>query len=39
VRRRGGGEVDLPTVKYLQSFDPLSETVLNQILLGVSSRG
>jgi hypothetical protein len=35
-RRRGDVEVDLPTVKDLQSFDPLSETVLNQILLGVS---
>lgn len=39
VRRRGGGEVMLPTVRHLQSFDPLSETVLNQILLGVSTRG
>jgi transposase-like protein len=39
VRRRGGGEVALPTVKYLQEFDPLPDTVLNQILLGVSTRG
>jgi hypothetical protein len=34
VRQRAGGEVTLPTVRHLQSFDPLSETVLNQILLG-----
>ena len=39
VRERGGGEVTLPTVEYLQSFDPLPDAVLNQILLGVSTRG
>lgn len=39
VRQRGGGEVTLPTVKHLQSFDPLPDAVLNQILLGVSTRG
>jgi transposase-like protein len=39
VRARGGGEVTLPTVQRLQSFDPMPETVLNQILLGVSTRG
>jgi hypothetical protein len=38
-RRRDGGEVTLPTVKQLQAFDPLPDTVLNQILLGVSTRG
>lgn len=39
VRRRDGAEVSLPTVKHLQQFDPMSEVVLNQILLGVSTRG
>jgi transposase-like protein len=39
VRQRGGGEVMLPMVRHLQSFDPLPERVLNQILLGVSTRG
>jgi transposase-like protein len=39
VRRRCGGEVTLPTVQHLQTFDPLPATVLNQILLGVSTRG
>jgi putative transposase len=39
VRQREGGEVTLPTVKQLQAFDPLPDTVLNQILLGVSTRG
>lgn len=39
VRKRDGGEVTLPTVKQLQAFDPLPDTVLNQILLGVSTRG
>jgi putative transposase len=39
VRQRDGGEVALPAVQHLQSFDPMPETVLNQILLGVSTRG
>jgi hypothetical protein len=39
VRRRGGSEVELPTVKWVQEFDPLPDTVLNQVLLGVSTRG
>ena len=39
VRKRDGGEVTLPTVRQLQAFDPLPDTVLNQILLGVSTRG
>ena len=39
VRQREGGEVMLPTVRQLQSFDPMPETVLDQILLGVSTRG
>jgi putative transposase len=39
VRRRAGGEVELPTVRYVQAVDPLPDTVLNQILLGVSTRG
>lgn len=39
VRKRDGREVTLPTVKQLQAFDPLPDTVLNQIFLGVSTRG
>jgi transposase-like protein len=39
VRHRDRGEVELPTVRHLQTFDPLPATVLNQILLGVSTRG
>jgi putative transposase len=39
VRQRGGGEVTLPTVQQMQAYDPLPDVVLNQILLGVSTRG
>ena len=39
VRKKSGGEVTLPTVKRFQSEDPVPERVLNQILLGVSTRG
>ena len=36
---KGGKEVPLPSVVQFQSHDPLPETVLNQILLGVTTRG
>lgn len=39
VRRRSGGEVMLPSVRRFQEEDPVPERVLNQILLGVSTRG
>src|SRR2546428_1646375 len=39
VRRRLGGEITLPTVKRFQEEDPVPERVVNQILLGVSTRG
>jgi putative transposase len=39
VRGKGGSEVRLPSVSRFQSEDPLPERVLNQILLGVSTRG
>ena len=36
---KGGKEVPQPSVLQFQSHDPLPETVLNQILLGVTTRG
>lgn len=39
VRRKGGGEVELPSVDELRRVDPLSERVAEQIVLGVSTRG
>lgn len=39
VRRRGGGEAELPLLRQFQEQDPLPERVVNQILLGVSTRG
>jgi transposase-like protein len=39
VRRRGGGEVALPTLEGLREADPLSARVAEQIVLGVSTRG
>lgn len=39
VRKRGGGEVALPSVQYFQQRDPLAERVVEQVLLGVSTRG
>jgi transposase-like protein len=46
VRRRGdasigkgGREIQLPSVAHFQSEDAIPEKVLNQILLGVSTRG
>lgn len=38
VRRRGGGEETLPTLARMRGTDPLPERVLDQIVLGVSTR-
>ena len=39
VRARAGREVQLPSVEHFRTCDPLPERVLNQIVLGVSTRG
>lgn len=39
VRHKRGGEVQLPLIEQLRDADPLAEHVVNQILLGVSTRG
>lgn len=39
VRERSGREVQLPSVEHFRTCDPLPERVLNQIVLGVSTRG
>jgi putative transposase len=39
VRSKSGGEMMLPSVRRFQEEDPIPERVLNQILLGVSTRG
>lgn len=39
VRRRDGGEVKLPIVEAFQNSDPMADRVLEQILVGVSTRG
>jgi putative transposase len=39
VRKRGGGEVELPSVESFRESDPLSLRVIEQIVLGVSTRG
>jgi len=39
VRKRGGGEARLPSLDAFRREDPLSERVMRQILLGVSTRG
>lgn len=39
VRSKSGQELTLPSVARFQSEDPLPERVLNQIVLGVSTRG
>lgn len=39
VRERSGSEVQLPSVEHFRTSDPLPERVLNQIVLGVSTRG
>lgn len=39
VRSKAGKEVSLPSMERFQAEDPLAERVVNQILLGVSTRG
>jgi putative transposase len=39
VRSRQGGEVQLPSVAHFHQVDPMAERVVEQILLGVSTRG
>lgn len=39
VREKGGREVALPSLDELRATDPLSERVMEQIVLGVSTRG
>lgn len=39
VRTRTGQEVQLPSVKHFREMDRLPERVLNQVVLGVSTRG
>lgn len=39
VRTRDGHEAKLPTVETFRGLDPLSERVVDRILLGVSTRG
>ena len=39
VRSKSGQEMKLPSVARFQAEDPLPERVVNQILLGVSTRG
>lgn len=39
VRSKSGQEVTLPSVDRFRAEDPIPERVLNQILLGVSTRG
>jgi len=39
VRSKSGQEVTLPSVTRFQAEDPLPERVLNQIVLGISTRG
>jgi len=39
VRSKPGGEVQLPSVEHFRTVDPMAERVVEQILLGVSTRG
>ena len=39
VRTKSGREVSLPSLRRFQAEDPMPERVLDQILLGVSTRG
>lgn len=39
VRKKGGGEAALPIIEAFRASDPLPEHVMEQILLGVSTRG
>jgi transposase-like protein len=38
LRSVGGGEVELPSVRRFRLTDPLSQRMVNQMLLGVSTR-
>jgi len=38
VRAVGGGEITLPGIEELRGLDPVSEKVIEQILVGVSTR-
>jgi transposase-like protein len=39
VRRKGGGEVELPSVAAFREADPIPARVAEQVVLGVSTRG
>ena len=39
VRTRDGAEVTIPFIDELRGSDPLPERVMEQILLGISTRG
>lgn len=39
VRRKGGGEVELPSVAAFREADPMPARVAEQVVLGVSTRG
>jgi putative transposase len=39
VRRKGGGEVELPSVAAFRDADPMPARVAEQVVLGVSTRG
>ncbi len=39
VRRKGGGEVELPSIIAFREADPLPTRVAEQVALGVSTRG
>jgi len=39
VRRKGGGEVALPSVAEFRAADPMPDRVAEQVVLGVSTRG
>jgi len=39
VRQKGGGEAELPTLEAFRHSDPMAARVLEQIVLGVSTRG
>jgi putative transposase len=39
VRKKGGGEIELPSVAACREGDPMPERVAEQVVLGVSTRG
>ena len=39
VRKKGGGEAELSTLEAFRNSDPMAARVLEQIVLGVSTRG